>query len=178
MSRSLFLAAALALGGYSLQEPSAVKPSEPVKPTEFGAISYYEAKCARCHGPQGSFLVPGFAKEKDDAALTEVTKRMADGPGGAPLEDRDLKIEVAYMRAVSEGKPFLVWTKDGEKWEGESDVEKLKATVDGQAVEIAVKDGVWTLAKGKKMILEAGEGEKAVRLDSDLSNVSQSVERN
>ncbi|RYG35588.1 hypothetical protein EON81_12325 [bacterium] len=177
MTRSSLFTAALTVVCYSLQEPQTAK-SEPVKPTGFGAVSYFEAKCARCHGPQGGYLTAGFAREKEDAVLAAVTKQMAEGPGAGPLEDKDLKIEVAYMRAISEGKPFLVWTKDGEKLEGESSVEKITATIDGKAVPVEVKDGIWTLPKGRKIVLEAGEGEKAVRLSLDDSNVSQSVDRN
>ncbi|CAN5578728.1 hypothetical protein BH11ARM2_BH11ARM2_24200 [soil metagenome] len=171
MTRLAFLAVVLAAGLFASQ---AEKP----KPTGFGAVSYFEDRCARCHGPQGSFFTADFAKGQDDEKLAASTKAMCDGPGGAPLKEEELKVEVAYMRAVSEGKTFIVWTSDKDKFDGETSAEKLTATVDGKPVSVEVKDGAWSLPKGGKVVLESGEGQKAVRLALDEANVSQSVTRN
>lgn len=176
MIRFVLLAVALAAGCFASQESPQI-PAE-VKPTGFGAVSYFEAKCARCHGPQGSFMAQGFAKDQDDAKLTASTKQMAEGPGAAPLNDDELKVEVAYMRAISEGKPFIVWTEAKDGVQGETTAEKMTATVDGKAAPVEVKDGSWALPKGDRVVLQAGEDKKAVTLDLERSNVSQSSARN
>jgi cytochrome c553 len=75
--------------------------------TNFAPLDYFNTSCARCHGDYGSFYGDTFGKNLSDARMLEVVKEMAEGPAQAPLEEKNLKVLVAYHTALRDGKPFL-----------------------------------------------------------------------
>jgi hypothetical protein len=80
-------------------------------PTGFGPLSYFQDNCARCHGDYGSAYGEGFGKHLADAQLEKVIDDMAFGPGNAPLQPRELAVQVAYHKAMIAGQPFATVTK-------------------------------------------------------------------
>jgi hypothetical protein len=60
------------------------------KSTAFGALDYFQAKCARCHGDYGLFYGETFGKNLDDTKMHAVVRDMAAGPAQAPLETKNL----------------------------------------------------------------------------------------
>jgi cytochrome c553 len=75
--------------------------------TNFAPLDYFNTSCARCHGDYGSFYGETFGKTLSDEKMLEVVKEMAEGPAQAPLEEKNLKVLVAYHTALRDGKPFL-----------------------------------------------------------------------
>ncbi|MBS1718360.1 MAG: cytochrome c [Armatimonadetes bacterium] len=73
-------------------------------------VAYYNAQCARCHGPGGSFYGPTLGKGKNDAQLREVIRQMCEGQGGMPLQGIDLEAQLAYHRAIIRREPFVCVT--------------------------------------------------------------------
>jgi predicted DCC family thiol-disulfide oxidoreductase YuxK len=136
-------------------------PSPTVKPLKIAPIAYYDGKCARCHGPNGSFYEQNFVAKYDDAGLIAVLKRMAEGPGGAALDQSDLAVQAAYHRAIAANAPFFSLTKAGIQASGETTGDRIKAKVLGKSVPIKVKYGIWTvklksLAQFRDLILTDG----------------------
>ena len=79
-------------------------------PASFAPMAYFDQKCARCHGPQGSFYGKDFGRDLDDAKLHATVNMMASGPAQAPISAPQLEIEVAYHRALIAKQPFVVVT--------------------------------------------------------------------
>ena len=136
-------------------------PSAAVKPLKVAPVAYYDGKCARCHGPNGSFYEQNFAAKYDNAGLIAVLKRMAEGPGGAPLADEDLAAQAAYHRAIAANAPFFSLLKTGLEVSGETTGDRIKAKVLGKSLPVKIKDGIWsvklkTAAQYRDMILSDG----------------------
>lgn len=136
-------------------------PPAAVKPLKVAPVAYYEGKCGRCHGPNGSFYERNFVAKYDDAGLKAVLKRMAEGPGNAALEDADLAVQAAYHRAIAANAPFFSLTKTGLEVSGETTGDRIKAKVLGKPIPVKVKDGIWTvklktLAQYRDLILSDG----------------------
>jgi hypothetical protein len=111
-------------------------------PTGFGPLTYFQNNCARCHGDYGSAYGEAFGKHLTDAQLEKVIDDMAFGPGNAPLQPRELAVQIAYHKAMIAGQPFVTVTKiitDGANaiLEGEAppntaiSVTGIPATMDG-----------------------------------------------
>lgn len=127
---ALVIACAVALQeGTFAAPPSTAPATSPTSaistPTGFGPLTYFETNCARCHGPYGSAYGETFGKHLDDAQLEKVIDDMAYGPGNAPLQPRELAVQVAYHKAMISRTPFVVVTKIS--------VADGKATVEGEA---------------------------------------------
>ena len=75
-----------------------------------GPVSYFEAHCSRCHGPNGSFYDLQQLSKLSDAKLRKFVVDMAMGAGNAPLRGSDIDAQVAYHRAMIRNKPFLAVT--------------------------------------------------------------------
>ena len=107
---SLLLAALLpfALGDVPKGAPPALVTTAP--------ISYFEDRCSRCHGPQGSFYGDAFGKNLTEEALRKVVDDMCRVQADSPLKGMDLDAQIAYHRALIAKEPFLVVTqvKEGE----------------------------------------------------------------
>lgn len=127
------------------QAPEKPKPA----PLKVAPRAYFIDHCQRCHGVDGSNLIPGFAEKETVEKLKFDVKRMADGAGEAPLEDKDLDVQTAYMQLASAAKPFIAWTKiDGTTLSGEvSDSATLTAALGDKPLEIKLDDDYrWTVA--------------------------------
>jgi hypothetical protein len=111
----------------------------------FAAIAYYDAACARCHGPQGSFYGAELGKHLTDAQLVKVINDMAEGPGAAPLTAAGLAAETAFHRAIIAGTPFLSVTKlDGATIAGEVTPDAaVSLSAGGKAITATVDGSTW-----------------------------------
>lgn len=140
--KALVLLVALApILAAAVQGPAEKKPTEPLK---VAPREYFARHCQRCHGVDGSNFVPGFADEPEEKLRADIV-RMADGPGGAPLEPEDVEVQIAYHRLFSDERPFASWTaREGLTLTGElSEGAKLAANVGEAKID---KDGGWSLA--------------------------------
>lgn len=82
---------------------SSLRPA-PLKPVET-----YERKCSSCHGKEGTMLERDF--EKKYASASELREVVESMPGAIGMRSDEIDVMVAYMRAISRGEPFLVWTE-------------------------------------------------------------------
>jgi hypothetical protein len=114
----------------------------------FEAITYYDAHCANCHGPQGSFYGPTLGKNLTDAQLVKVINDMANGPAMSPIDESQLAAETAYHRAIMAGEPYVSVTKITEAELSGEVMPDAKVTVKIGAKEIdaKVEDAVWVAA--------------------------------
>lgn len=119
----------------------APKPGEPLK---LAPRAYFVGHCQRCHGVDGANYPKDFAKAEGKDKLRADIVRMAAGPGGAPLKDPDVDVQMAYHALISDRRPFLsVTERKGAVVKGEvSDGATLKASIG--TVEID-DDDEWTL---------------------------------
>lgn len=134
----------------------------------FAAMDYFDMNCARCHGPQGSFYGKQFGQHLTDAVLTKFVKDMAEGPGNAPLQEDDLKVEVAYHRALVAGEPFVSVTGNdngtlsGEVSPGSS------VTIDGKAA--TVEGMKWSGPKGALIVAVRDQKKTTLRTEDRYSH--------
>ncbi|PQV63215.1 hypothetical protein B1R32_11440 [Abditibacterium utsteinense] len=128
-------------------EPIHKKSSGEKNAKGFAPLGYFDANCARCHGPNGSFYGAGFGKNlKDDAALKQIVKEMCEGPGNAPLNEKSLDILTDFHRALRDNKPFLVIVSQSAKTlSGEASPDATLALQSGEkTLPIALKGHNWT----------------------------------
>ena len=134
--------------------PTTLPTSRPANALAFPAMTYYDAACSRCHGPEGASYGPSLGRHLDDAGLVKVTSDMASGPSQDPIHGRDLDTETAFHRALILGNPYLSVTKiDGNTWSGEVMVDaKVTIHVGGKDIPADVSDWNWTatLPEGTK----------------------------
>lgn len=175
------LAGLLLCGAVAWGEGAPATPLVPIVPgenkgaphvTAFAALDYFGENCARCHGEYGSFYGKDFGKNRDDAQMHEVVDEMAQGPAGAPLDEADLKVLVAWHLALRDGKPFvaLISAKpDQGGWQLEGEVSPdATLQVNGETLEI--KGAKWThhVAAGP-VKLRAQKGEAVTQVDADAA---------
>jgi len=135
---------------------SGAAPHDGVSPApalpELAAISYFNANCARCHGPYGSFY--GKRPYHPYSLLQADIKRMADGPSNAPLSGQALAAQVAYHQSLYDLKPFVAVVKqDGRELSGEVSPGSTVTVQSGnQSILARVEDYHWsaTLPPGVK----------------------------
>lgn len=82
-------------------------------------IATFEASCARCHGPEGSFYGEAFA-DLSPRELRHVVEDMMRGPAGLAPTDADLDAMVAYHRALRAKQPFVA-VINARSWRGGED---------------------------------------------------------
>lgn len=139
---ALLGAGGLALGGMGTAAPGPADEEVPSpSPETLRPITYFNDKCANCHGNYGSFWGEGFAAELSDAELHEIVEEMAAGPAQAPLDEAALAVQTAYHRSLVDGRPFIVAWREGETWRGEV---TPKAKVRAGSAEADVKGHAWT----------------------------------
>ena len=115
-------------------------------PLKMGALAYFSAKCARCHGPEGTYYPDGFAAKKTDAQLRKILDDMGRGAGKAPISGIDLEAQLAFHRAIDGQLPFLTWTQiTNSVLTGETNTEHVEARSGTRTILITVKDEAWTL---------------------------------
>lgn len=72
----------------------------------FGALDYFQAHCASCHGNYGEAYGDRFARDISEETLQQRIVEMAEGPAGAPLKGAQLKELDAFHRALRDGQPY------------------------------------------------------------------------
>ncbi|MER3496851.1 MAG: hypothetical protein C4320_08875 [Armatimonadota bacterium] len=153
------LLAALALFGVGVAVQTAT-PDEGKRP-----IKYFADHCARCHGPGGSRYEELSART--DAQLKESIRTMAEGPGGAPLSEEGLRLQLSLHRAIRAKEPFIaiLSVKDG-KAEGEASPDaKVVTLVNNRATTVPTEDGAFTLTlKDPKTMVSARVGGKVATI--------------
>ncbi len=132
-----------------------------LKALDFAPLSYYDQKCARCHGDNGANY-GDLLQNKTDAQLHDGIDAMAHGPGQAPLDEPQLQVLTAWHRALVEGKPFvhLMKVEHGDKTllSGEATPEARVILKCGQSSFEAVRDGMsWKIEAPKDVDLEKAE---------------------
>lgn len=95
---SLFLSLVFVLG--AAEQESA--------PQNYQAIGYFYEHCARCHGPDGVNYDLKHLAQASDGKLREIITAMAENQGQAPLDARQVAVQVAYHRSFMDGKPFMI----------------------------------------------------------------------
>ncbi|CUU36841.1 MAG: cytochrome c [Armatimonadetes bacterium] len=82
------------------------------RPAKIEVVSTFEKRCSSCHGKEGSLFEKEFEKKyKTERELTEVVESM---PGAIGMPSEAIAPMVAYMRAISRGEPYLVWTRESQ----------------------------------------------------------------
>lgn len=120
--------------------PVAADAPSPPTPTKFRPISFFQEKCARCHGPYGTFYGEGFAARLNDDQLRAKVHDMVFGAGRSTLPDADIDLLTAFQRSIRSKSPFLLVGTDEPDWGGEvspgavveinTGTQKIAATVD------------------------------------------------
>ncbi|GIV19304.1 MAG: hypothetical protein KatS3mg023_1055 [Armatimonadota bacterium] len=91
---SLCVIAALAVGSF--------------QPAPLRVVETYEKQCSSCHGQEGAMFEPGFEKKYATAdSLREIVESM---PGVSQMRGEQVGVLMAYVRAISRGEVFLIWT--------------------------------------------------------------------
>lgn len=75
---------------------------------DYPAISYYNERCMRCHGPEGVNYDLKHLAQSSNEKLLQVIEAMAENQGQAPLDKRQAEIQLAYHRSFLDGKPFII----------------------------------------------------------------------
>ncbi len=140
------------------------------RPAPIEVVSHYERKCSSCHGKEGSGFDLNF--EKKYPTKNDLREMVASMPGAVGMDDPSVDAMLAYMRALSRGEPFLVWTRQvGQRLEGEvSSNAQVSATVKKQAVRVERPTATtWRLnlpkkARPSEVELTVRKGGKQVRL--------------
>jgi hypothetical protein len=88
------------------QPPSASPASGGPRMLAVGPLSYFQAHCARCHGPYGSFFALPFKSSTADMLNAKI-EEMARGPGGSPLDTDGVAAQASFHRSLSRGGVFL-----------------------------------------------------------------------
>lgn len=127
----------LTLVGCGRDEPTPAASTPPAAPTEtahakapsdspsmsvsggFKPIAYFQSKCARCHGPYGSFYGEGFGKALNESQLHAKVHDMVFGAAQSSLNDDELDALSSYHRSLSFKQPFVAVTASEPQWAGE-----------------------------------------------------------
>ena len=154
-----------------------------LRPAPVETVSFFQRRCAACHGKDGSLFPEQFAKKYPrDTELIEVIKTM---PGGDALNHEGLQAMAAYLRAISREEPYIIWTGQHEGvLEGEISPESaiLKATAKRQSLKVERPAGTrWRVrlpaqVKPTDVELTAQRGTKRTRLrlkDSPYSHAGK-----
>ena len=150
--KHFLLVSTLALGSITVAIPDSPKPAPP----KVAPISYFEDRCARCHGPQGSFYGDSFGKKLTEEALHKVVYDMCRNQGEMKLEGVDLDAQIAYHRSMIAKEPFIVlMSSDNGILVGEVP-EKTEVKVKfkrSSTTTIGVRTSRWSVAipKGEKL---------------------------
>ena len=85
----------------------------------FKPIAYFQSKCARCHGPYGSFYGEGFGKSLNEPQLLAKVHDMVFGAAQSKLSDDEVEALASYHRSLSLKQPFVAVTASEPQWAGE-----------------------------------------------------------
>ena len=137
-------------------------------------VSTFEASCANCHGPQGSFFGEEFG-ELPDEQLHDAVEEMMEGPAFLDPTDADLRAMVAYHHALAAREPFLCVTSlqlssngGPTSLEGEATPGATVSVAGTSAATTAGEMGTWQLRDipaSASLVLTAQKDGNATRLD-------------
>jgi hypothetical protein len=125
-----------------------------------GPISYFQARCARCHGPYGSFFPDSFRATPPEV-VAKKTDEMCRGQGGMALAGADLEAQIEYQRSIQRGRVFVaVISVDGGEMRGEVTPGAAVTLVGQERVPASVEGHLWhcVLPKGEVRVEASGEG--------------------
>jgi len=120
-------------------------------PVDYPAITYYNERCARCHGPDGVNYDLKHLAQLPAEKLHQVIETMAENQGQAPLDKQQVEIQRAYHRSFLDGKPFVILNSaqnDGAKLllRGEATPEsQVQICVGEKFYEANVEEQSWTV---------------------------------
>ncbi len=119
----------------------------PAQPLSLGPVTFFEQRCARCHGSYGAAYAPSLSA-LSDPELTRFVDEMVIGPGQTELAARDLAAQVAYHRSLIDQRPFLAVTAlDGSSIAGEvTPGATVEVVAGGDRVPAAVTGHTWRAA--------------------------------
>lgn len=92
-------AAASPMGEDHQQARAATAPETSAAELEADSADIFEAHCANCHGPEGSFF-GAHLTQLDAAQLRAVVEEMMRGPGGLDPSPAQVDAMTAYLRAA------------------------------------------------------------------------------
>lgn len=79
-----------------------------LQPAPLRVVETYEKQCSSCHGQEGAMFEPGFEKKYATASsLREMVETM---PGVSAMRSDQVDALLAYVRSISRGEAYLVWT--------------------------------------------------------------------
>lgn len=127
--------------------PSATITESINVPGGFAPVSYFQTKCARCHGPYGSFYGDGFGTRLNDEQLRAKVHDMVFGAAQSKLTDEEVAALASYHRSMSRKQPFITVTASEPQWAGECTPGAVVeiSTPTGKVAAI-VKGHLWTAA--------------------------------
>lgn len=127
----------------------------------FGPISYFQDRCANCHGNFGDQLLPTMRSASDEAYLHEQNRAMVIGPAQSSLTDRELTLLSAYVRSIFDQRPFAIVTSaQGSILTGEASPNATITLAQNDLRTQAQRDGVtWRVelsdgASGDRVVLQ------------------------
>jgi hypothetical protein len=137
----------------------ALLASGSISPAPVATVSLFERRCASCHGKEGALFPERFAaKYRHESELEAIIKSM---PGATALGADGIPAMVAYMRAISQQEPYIIWTdKRADLLEGEiaPSGASLKASAKRKALKVERPSGNrWRIRLPAKVKLEEVE---------------------
>ncbi len=121
-----------------------VGTAESAKP--FGALAYFQNRCASCHGNYGEAYGEKFARDISETSLHQQIIAMAEGPAGAPLEGEQLKMLDQFHQALRDGLPYAAITSRGDDGlvYGEAlPGSRLELELGGQHIDVPLTGHTW-----------------------------------
>lgn len=87
----------VAVTGAALQQPAPLR-----------VVETYEKQCSSCHGQEGAMFERGF--EKKYATPGDLREMVESMPGVSQMRSDQVDALLAYVRAISRGEAYIVWT--------------------------------------------------------------------
>lgn len=144
MRSNLLFAFLLALAGCGDSKPAGPIHSSPsVRTIAPGPISYFQDRCARCHGPYGAFYSEALKSRPHDSMIAKVDE-MCRGPGGMALDAEGVAAQAAFHEARARGAPFISISSSDTELTGEVTPDSTVRIVwSGGASDAAVDGHFW-----------------------------------
>ncbi len=126
--------------------------NRPAAEVNYPPVSTFESRCARCHGPHGSFYGESFGKLPEEE-LKRFVGDMMKGPARLKPNESDIEAMTAYNRALARNMPFIyissvISTGKGMIYSGES-IPGTKLSISGSKKNMQItadNNGNWQTA--------------------------------
>lgn len=108
-----------------------------LQPAPLRVVETYEKQCSSCHGQEGAMFEPDF--EKKYATSDSLREMVESMPGVSQMRRDQVDALLAYVRALSRGEAYLVWTdRKSQVLEGEVSPRSasLRATARGKELSV------------------------------------------